>query len=125
MRKRIDPGMVTALLLVAAMSFVAWFTSDADTTSILGRYLQTDEGYHIVIDESGTPVVLTDRENTGIFNGLSAGDLIKLSCSVPEGAYPAHAVAYFCVRLERGTFEDLPLNTLNALVDLNWLSSLH
>ena len=123
MRKYIDPSVLIALVLVAAMSFIAWYLGDQEATALTGRYLQASNGAHIVIDEAGTPVVLTDRSETGIFKGLSAGDKVLVSCSILAETYPARAVAYFCMPQEEGHPTDLPSETLSQLVEMKWLAA--
>ena len=121
MRKHINPSVVTALALVAVMSFFAWYL-DTDTIALTGRYLQTGGGVHVLIDENGSPVQLIDRSETGIFSGLNSGDLVLVSCTPPSETYPAQAVAYLCMLQEEGSPADLPADTLAMLTELKWLT---
>lgn len=89
---------------------------------LTGRFLMGDQNTPILIDDSGTPIVLTDRTSSDLFSGLSDGDRIMVFASPVAETYPARAGVYFCLRLSRGVPEDLPLQTLQTLSELGWLT---
>ena len=87
-----------------------------------GHYLRGKNDTHIFIDQSGTPIILSDRTGKGLFDGLSDGDHILVVFSEAAETYPARAGAYLCIRLGSGTADDLPAQTLTQLADLGWIS---
>ena len=89
---------------------------------LTGRFLAGDQTTPILIDSSGTPIVLTDGTGSDLFAGLSDGDRIVVFASPVAETYPARAKVYFCLRLGSGTREDLPQQTLQTLWELGWLS---
>ena len=106
---------VLAVLVAAGMS--------ARTGSLLtGRFLRGDHDTPILIDASGTPIVLTDRTGRDLFSGLSDGDRIAVFASPAAETYPARAGVFFCLCLSSGVPEDLPRPTLQALSELGWLT---
>lgn len=114
-------GLAVAVCVLAAALLAAGMA--ARTGSLLtGRFLLGDPDTPILIDASGTPIVLTDRTGSDLFAGLSDGDRILVVLSPVAETYPARAGAYFCLRLDRGSAEDLPRHTLQTLAELGWLS---
>ncbi len=92
--------LVTALAAGAAIARVG--------SPLTGRFLLGDQDTPILIDSSGTPIILTDRTGSDLFDGLSNGDRILVFLSPVAETYPARAGAYFCLRLSSGAPEDLP-----------------
>lgn len=111
--------LLALFCLVSACLFWCYSTGKGLST---GRYLAGRDGSHILIDERGSPIVLSDRTSgQTLFNGLEDGDrLLVLHDGVAE-TYPARSGAYFCLRLEVGSDADLPADTLVSLAELGWL----
>ena len=106
--------LVTALAAGAAIARVG--------SPLTGRFLLGDQNTPILIDSSGTPIILTDRTGSDLFDGLSNGDRILVFLSPVAETYPARAGAYFCLRLSSGAPEDLPQQSLQTLAELGWLT---
>lgn len=106
--------LVTALAAGAAIARVG--------SPLTGRFLLGDQDTPILIDSSGTPIILTDRTGSDLFDGLSNGDRILVFLSPVAETYPARAGAYFCLRLSSGAPEDLPQHSLQTLAELGWLT---
>lgn len=116
-KTRLLAACAAALVLLAAGT-----AASGVAAPLSGRYLRGGGQTHILIDGSGTPVVLSDKTGGGLFDGLSDGDRIWVLASPAAETYPARAGAYFCLRLGSGSAGDLPGNTLRLLVDLGWLA---
>ena len=113
---------VLALLLCCAAALFFWFQSACCLS--WGHYLRGSSGAHILLRESGTPIVLNDRSrDSHLFDGLSDGDRVLVLHDAVLESYPARSAAYFCLRLGAGTRSDLPGPTLEELTQLGWLSA--
>ena len=119
MKKR-GIGLAAAVCVLAAL-FAAGMAVRTGGP-LTGRFLMADQNTPILIDASGTPIVLTDRTGRALFDGLSDGDRIVVFASPAAETYPARAGVYFCFRLSRGTPEELPRQTLQTLAELGWLT---
>lgn len=98
--------------------------SAAGKTVRMYRYLHTDNGNHIFIDSQGGPTVMRGPKGEDLlFRGLETGDRVLVLCgAATEAIYPGRNVAYWCLRLGKGTAANLPADTLEQLASLGWLS---
>ncbi len=87
----------------------------------VGRYLGTDDGKNFLVADR-TPIQISDRsKNQDLFDGLETGDKILVIHTGIEESYPARSGAYFVLRLERGTEDDIPAEVISSLTELGWL----
>ena len=87
----------------------------------VGRYLGADDGKDFLVVDR-TPIQMSDRsKKQELFDGLETGDRILVIHTGIEESYPARSGAYFVLRLERGTKEDIPPEVISSLTELGWL----
>ena len=110
-----------ALLLLAAAA-LGWCIA-TEKSVFVGRYLQARDGSHMVIDSTGSPVIL-DAPNSRphMFDQLEDGDRVLVVCGGILTSYPGRSGAYWCLRLGGGSLEDLPKDTVSQLTQLGWLA---
>ena len=88
-----------------------------------GRCVVAASGSVLWIDDSGSPIVLSNRtEDKNIFEGLSTGDeiLILRQTAIAE-SYPGQVGIYYCKKLSDGSESDIPVQTLESLRELGWI----
>lgn len=89
---------------------------------IEGNVLVSDTGSYLVIDELGTPIVMTNKsKNEEIFTDLTDGDEIKIICGYIRESFPAGTDVYYCKKLSEGEYKDLPEDTISDLIELGWI----
>ena len=82
-KRKIGLAAVCILAVLLAAGMAAWAG-----TPLTGRFLMGDQNTPILIDASGTPIVLTDRTGWDLFAGLSNGDRILVFASPVAETYP-------------------------------------
>ena len=91
-----------------------------------GRYLQAENGAHLVIADDGEPFMVSDQRKKGdLFEGLTSGDCIRITHDGIEECFPAQTGAYSCKLLEEGSPEDIPAETLAVLEELGYTFDFH
>lgn len=89
-----------------------------------GRVLIADNDSYIIIDESGSPIVMSNRsKNENIFADLTNGDEILIVNNGIQESYPAGTGVYYCKKIADGEYKDLPEQTLLSLMEMGWISS--
>lgn len=89
-----------------------------------GRCLITANGSYMLIDESGSPIVMSNAKNKeDLFDGLSSGDEILVVHDGIEESYPAGTGVYYCKKIADGEYSDLPEQTLSSLAEMGWVES--
>ncbi len=118
MRKRVWILPALALLLLAGVFVISRVTSDRYLYSE-GRYLRSDCGLHMIVVD-GSPIVMTDRNEKELFEGLSTGDLIRIRHGLIMETFPGRADVYACKRLQKGTIEDISPELLETLASMGY-----
>lgn len=89
-----------------------------------GRVLVADNGSYMIIDENGSPIVISNQsKNEDIFADLTNGDEILIVHDGIQESYPAGTGVYFCIKLADGKYEDLSEQTLLSLMEMGWIST--
>lgn len=89
--------------------------------SITGRCLVSTNGSYLIVDGSGSPIVLQNLTGDDtLFADLHSGDLIEISCNGIEETYPGKTGVYRCERTARGSMADIPEIVLQGLQELGW-----
>lgn len=118
-------GRLSALVLVLVLLLAAglFWCMETGKSVLIGRYLQAKDGSHLMIDQTGSPIILQapDR-NPHMFDALEDGDRMLVVCGGILASYPGRSGAYWCLRLGGGSMDDLPQDTLSQLTQLGWLS---
>ena len=92
-----------------------------ELTETEGRPLLAENGTALLVTEDGPPIVLSiQTDGDGPWWGYHSGDRIRVTHDGINETYPAQTGAYAWERLEEGTPEDIPEETLAALEDLGW-----
>lgn len=88
-----------------------------------GRYIKGKNGEHFIDIENQGPTVMhyNGEEGEKIFEGLSDGDLIRISCTAIEESYPGSTEIYSLEIVSKGSEENLNENTVNQLRELGWI----
>lgn len=107
------------LVLLAACADPA---AEPERTETEGRYLvmwNTEGITSLLVTEDGGAVVLTTEINDA-FCSCENGDRIRVTRGAVEETDPARTEVYDYKRLEEGTLDDVPEETLERLESLGW-----
>lgn len=86
-----------------------------------GRLLLALDGTALLVKEDGTPMVLSvQAEGDAPWAGYRSGDRVRVTHDGVDDSYPQQTGAYAWERLEEGTPEDVPEETLASLEELGW-----
>lgn len=110
---------ILALVLLAACAAPA---EEPERTETEGRYLVmwNVEGItSLLVTEDGGAVVLTTEINDA-FCDCENGDRVRVTHGAVEETDPARTEVYDYKRLEEGTLDDVPEETLERLESLGW-----
>lgn len=88
-----------------------------------GRYISGKNGEHIIDIENEGPVIMhfSGAEGETIFDGLSDGDLIKISCTAVAESYPGSTEIFSLELIEKGSPSELNSDTVSQLRQLGWI----
>lgn len=112
---------IRILLCVLALLLSACAAPAAEPERTEGRLLLAENGTALLVTEDGTPMTLAvQAEGEDPWAGYHSGDRIRVTHDGVNESYPAQTGAYAWERLESGTLEDIPEETLTALEDLGW-----
>lgn len=121
MKKRKKIGLALACVAVAAFAVF----SVARNGFMTGWYIQGANGAHIIIDKGGSPVIMQDRSRSGtLFDKLENGDKILVGMGTINQSFPAQGGTSWCLRLNRGSMDELSQDTLKGLAELGWLDGI-
>ena len=113
-------GRLVEVLMIFMVLIVALSISGCAKDKRLvkeGRYLKADNGIHFLIDGE-LPIQMYNREiGEAMFDGLEIGDLIQVVHDPIRETYPAQTTVYSCVRLERGSWSDIPDAVIKDLTE--------
>ena len=87
-----------------------------------GLYLKGKSAHLIIIENEG-PVVMHDNTQSDgkIFEGLSDGDKIRISCDAILESYPGSTDIYHLELIENGSLNDINKDTYDQLVEMGWV----
>ena len=86
-----------------------------------GIYLEAkNDTPMMVVDNS--PIVMSDRSNRDIFDGLENGDRVLVIHSAIAESYPAQTGAYAVIKLWGGDASDIPSEVIENLVSMGWIT---
>ena len=111
--------IAVALTITAVMVGMAHLSAN-DLGMSVGRCLETKGGYMLV--DGNSPISMADRsKDQDLFEGLSSGDRILVIHGLIMDTYPGQTQAYYCLRLEAGSLEDISRDVLDSLRQMGWL----
>ena len=109
------------LLWLACVLLCALLAGCGAKSTMTGRYLEAENGAHLVITDDGEPFRVSDQTKNGdLFDGLTSGDRVRITHDDIAETYPCQTGAYSCKLLEEGALEDVPEETLASLEELGW-----
>lgn len=97
---------------------------DSNVWFVQGRYLKGKSGEHLIIIENQGPTVMSYNGELGekIFDSLSDGDEIEVSCSFIEETYPAGMEIFDLSFIAEGSIDDIDKDTLSQLREMGWVN---
>ena len=115
-------GAVVLVLVCLGAVGLGW-CMETGKSVFIGRYLLARDGSHMVVDRTGSPIILEAPDRRPhMFDSLEDGDRVLVVCGGIHTSYPGRSGAYWCLRLGSGSVDDLPQDTLAQLAGLGWLS---
>ncbi len=124
MKKKLFAIILIIILLISAIGFIGLGIlrfNNIDFTK--GRYLTTNNGSPMIIDQNGSPIQLSFvRGNVNIFDDITDGDEILILNDGILETYPAKTGVYWVKKLSDGDYDDLPKETLSNLAELDWVT---
>lgn len=112
---------ILALVLLAACAAPAAEPENPGRMETEGRLLLAENGIALLVKEDGTPMALSvQAEGDDPWAGYHSGDRIRVTHDGVDDSYPQQTGAYAWERLEEGTPDDLPEETLASLEELGW-----
>lgn len=116
--KRFSLHSLLFVLIISILLF-GCTSEDLDTVdSMEGRFLMSDDGQHIFID--GHDVIIMGSSGEDICHDAQNGDRISISTDAINESYPASANVTSCEILEKGSLDELPIDTLDNLIEMGW-----
>lgn len=113
--------LMAILALVLLASCAAPAAEPEGLTETEGRLLLASNGTALLVTEDGTPMTLSvQAEGDEPWAGYHSGDRVRVSHDGVDDSYPQQTGAYAWERLEEGTLENIPEETLAALEELGW-----
>lgn len=115
-------GVLLCLLaLLASCAAPAVEPEGPELTQTEGRLLLAADGTALLVTEDGMPMILSvQTEGPDPWAGFRSGDRISVTHDGTDDSYPLQTGAYAWERLEEGTGDDIPQETLAALEALGW-----
>lgn len=96
----------------------------SETSTIIGRYLESNNGTHMIICESIGPIVMSNKSNNhSLFDDLQTGDKIKITCTPVAESYPSQCGIYKLKLISQGSIEDISKETLDKLKEMGWIDN--
>lgn len=94
-----------------------------ETTAVSeGFILPCENGSYLLISENMGAVVLNpDNNDSSIFDGLTAGDVVRVNRGYILESYPSQTTLYDIEKITDGELSDIPEDTLKQLEELGWL----
>lgn len=96
----------------------------SETSTIIGRYIESNNGAHMIISESIGPIVMNNKsKNDTLFDDLQTGDKIKITCTPVAESYPGLCGVYKLKLIAQGSIEDISKETLDNLKEMGWIDN--
>lgn len=112
---------VLLVCLLAVLILTACAAPMEERTETEGRLLLAEDGAALLVTEDGMPMVLSvQAEGDDPWAGYHSGDRVRVAHDGVDDSYPQQTGAYAWERLEEGTLDDIPEETLTALEELGW-----
>ena len=122
--------VLVAIVFVMLVSIFATFIFPKITTypskvREIGRYLKTDNGKHILVDDRMWTYFIMNPQSEDLFKGLTIGDKITI---ITDGASldaeNADSINVFrCEKNRDGNIDDLPESVIEELIELGYLDA--
>lgn len=109
------------ILLISFVAIVFGIMTSMGYGITKGRCLITATGSYMLIDENNSLIVLNNQSEKDLFDDLSSGDEILVLHDGIQESYPASTGAYYCIKLNDGKPEDIPISLIENLTKMNWL----
>lgn len=99
----------------------------ADGFTNLARFVETKSESTLFVFEKKGPIVVysmddeTEKIIEGVISDLTNGDLVAVKCDRIKETYPGQTEVYAIKKLEDGTIDDIPSNTLEKLREMGWI----
>lgn len=109
--------------------FEKWYNSQSnvslqnDHSYREGLYLPCDNGADMIIIDDYGPVSLTPDNDSITFDGLTAGDKIRIEVYLIQETYPMQAVIYSIEKQSDGEYSDIDADMISSLTKLGWLDN--
>lgn len=111
--------VISVLFLVVAAAVFAIYVANLQT----GRCLVTTNGTYVIVDKNGSPIVMDNQSgNENLFDNLKSGDMIIIARPgrTQITSYPSRTDVIMCMRIAKGSIDDIPEATLSQLRDMGW-----
>ncbi len=95
--------------------------SNDERTRSVGRYLKSRSGDHMLIVDDAVTVLCDVSDLFSPFDRIKTGDKLLVFHDEIQESYPAQTNAYYCVRLESGSVDDISNTVIANLSLLGWL----
>lgn len=119
MKRSIGSIFLTILLLTLLSG-----CKPSETSTIIGRYLEINNGTHMIISESIGPIVMSNKSKTNtLFDDLQTGDKIKITCTSVAESYPGQCGVYKIKLIAQGSIEYINKETLDNLKEKGWIDN--
>ncbi|MHB1151077.1 MAG: hypothetical protein ACYCWE_02435 [Eubacteriales bacterium] len=111
------------------IDFEEWYSSQSngslqnDHSYREGLYLPCDNGVDMIIIDDYGPVSMTPDNDSITFDGLTAGDKIRIEVYLIQELYPMQAVIYSIEKLSDGEHGDIDTDIISSLTELGWLDN--
>ena len=90
----------------------------------VGRYLKSTNGEHLLVINNSVTILNDVSDLFTPFDQIQTGDKLLVFHDAVEETYPARTDAYYAIRLEMGTIDDIPDKVIANLSMLGWLNNL-
>lgn len=118
MKKKVIIGVLSAIVVVLVLGIFR-FVSKGLSFSV-ARCIETEQRCMMVLDSS--PIGMSNQSwDKELFEDLDTGDKILVLHDGIAESYPGQTGAYFCIRLEEGSSEDVPTQVIEALIELGYV----
>lgn len=119
---------------IGAVTSEMEITENTDVTGETGSeewyFMPCTNGVCFMIDDSGRAVEMYNRSDVGLFDGLTAGDKIRVTYGVSSGdkieygliraSFPGSTDVYGIEKVSDGSMEDIPGDVIEQLREMGW-----
>jgi len=112
--------LIIIAVIVAAAALMLVVMVSSSLTFSRGRCLKANNGSTLVV-LGNAPIVMSNGTSRDIFDDIETGDEILILHDGVNDSYPGQTGVYMCVRLGRGSIDDIPQETKDGLRQLGWI----